>query len=111
MRGTSGQVYTDNIVILQFKNLDDLCSSVSKKRNTYTIKLGKVLAKPLSVKKIGATWIFDIRKLLWLPFFKFPPPFLLATLVIKDYLFVCLVSQISPRIIDCAVAMSSLMAS
>jgi hypothetical protein len=24
--GTSGQVYTDNIVILQFKNLDNLCS-------------------------------------------------------------------------------------
>jgi len=32
MRGTSGQVYTDNIVILQFKNLDNLCSSVSQKR-------------------------------------------------------------------------------
>ena len=33
------QVYTDNIVILQFKNLDNLCSSVSKKGNSYTIKL------------------------------------------------------------------------
>ncbi len=39
MRGTSGQVYTDNIVILQFKNLDNLCSSVSKKGNSYTIQL------------------------------------------------------------------------
>ena len=26
MRGTSGQVYTNNIVILQVKNLDNLCS-------------------------------------------------------------------------------------
>jgi len=37
--GTSGQVYTDNIVVLQFKNLDNLCSSVSKKGNSYTIEL------------------------------------------------------------------------
>jgi hypothetical protein len=32
MRGTSGQVYTDNIVILQFKNLDYLCSPARRTR-------------------------------------------------------------------------------
>jgi len=32
MRGTSGQVNTDNIVIWQFKNLDNLCSSMSQKK-------------------------------------------------------------------------------
>jgi hypothetical protein len=37
MRGTSGQIYTDNIVILQFKNLNNLCPSVSKKGNSHTI--------------------------------------------------------------------------
>ncbi len=59
------QIYTDNIIILQFKNLDDLCSparscprqprlawlagelamaggSMSKKGNSYTINLSPV---------------------------------------------------------------------
>ena len=30
------QIYTDNIIVLQFKNL---CSSVSQNGNSYTIKL------------------------------------------------------------------------
>ncbi len=55
MRGTSGQEYTDNIVILQFKNLDNLCSPARrtrlwqaglcpKKGNSYTIYYKSTLA-------------------------------------------------------------------
>ncbi len=40
--GTSGQVYTDNIVILQFKNLDNLClpNEMFTPFNSQTIYLG-----------------------------------------------------------------------
>ncbi len=39
MRGTSGQVYTDNIVILQFRILTICVHLCPKKGNSYTIQL------------------------------------------------------------------------
>jgi len=39
MAGRFSQIYTDNMVIDKFENPDNLRSSVSKKGNSYTIKL------------------------------------------------------------------------